>query len=59
MAIGNQEGKKRYEVEIIAEQVDFLTPKGNNSQTKVKDEWDELGGEVNIEDIGMGEETPF
>lgn len=56
-----QDGQKRKVVEITAEDVEFLTPKGSQSappRPPKNDEWSDLGTEVNLDDINS-DEPPF
>lgn len=68
----NQEGQKRKITEVVADDVRFLSSKGGSDTTNTsykknigqKDEWEELGREVSLEDIdiveqGPDEEIPF
>jgi len=54
----NQEGKKIKTVQIVADEVEFLSPKGDKPATKTaEDQWSDLGKEVRLEDIDMIEES--
>lgn len=50
-----QEGQKRKVTEIVVDEVEFLSPKGESKQTesKPKDDWADLGKEVRLEDVEM------
>ena len=50
----NQEGKKIYITEVVADRVEFLDKKGDKHAEKKGDSWDELGREVRLEDVDMG-----
>lgn len=63
----NQEGKKVYVTEIVAEEVEFLSKStggiNQGSQKPKGDDWDKYGREVNIDDIDKADsgedEIPF
>jgi len=44
----NQEGKKVYVTEVVVEQVEFL---GKGQKKEQQDEWEDLGTEINDDDI--------
>lgn len=46
----NQSGAKVKVTEIVADEVEFLTPKGG-SKPESKSGWDDIGKEVNTDDI--------
>lgn len=58
-----QDGQKRKITEVVVDEVEFLSPKGETRQAEKKgDSWDELGREVRLEDVEMGgaeEDVPF
>jgi len=54
----NKDGVKVKVTEIVADEVDFLSPKGDKpagQQPSESDSWDDLGREVRLEDIDMVE----
>ena len=53
-----QDGQKRTVIEIVADEVDFLTPKGDArpSSPPQQDQWSNLGIELNMEDT---DDAPF
>lgn len=56
-----QDGQKRKVVEIVADDVDFLTPKGGQfapPRPPKDDEWSEIGSEITLDDINT-DEPPF
>lgn len=60
----NQEGKKVYVTEVVADEVRFLDGKKKEGQQESKeanDSWDDLGREVKLEDLDIpdGDEIPF
>ena len=58
----NKEGKKVKVVEIVADQVQFLDGKKGDDKPADKsatDQWDDLGKEIRLEDIDMGEGPEF
>ena len=64
----NKDGQKVKTVQIIADEVEFLSPKdgapGNYPNTKkALDQWDDIGREVRLEDIDVtnhdDDEIPF
>jgi len=56
----NQEGKKIYVTEVVADDVRFLDSKGKR-QSNPKDDFSDIGREVSLEDIELGgsDEIPF
>ena len=60
----NNEGKKVYVTEVVADDIKFLDKSGDKqatSKTSAESQWDDLGKEVRLEDIDMVEESdiPF
>lgn len=60
----NQEGKKVYVTEVVADEVRFLDGKKKEGQQESKEAnggWDDLGREVKLEDLDIpdGDEIPF
>ena len=57
----NQEGRKVYITEVVADRVEFLDKKGEGKpvESKPKDDWSDLGREVTLDDISTEEEVPF
>lgn len=59
----NKDGQKRKVAEVIADNVEFLDSKGSGKSQQKSDKWDDLGREVNLKDVEMGDnpedEIPF
>ena len=53
-----QDGQKRKVVEIVADEIDFLTPKGSQSSPPPRqeqtDDWSDIGSQIDI-----GDDAPF
>ena len=53
-----QDGQKRKVVEIVADEIDFLTPKGSQSSPpphqEQTDDWSDIGSQIDI-----GDDAPF
>jgi len=56
----NKQGQKVKTVQVMADEVEFLSPKGE-SKANSKDPWDDLGREVRLEDVDIADddEIPF
>lgn len=54
-----QDGQKRKVTEVVVDDVQFLSPKGERQAEKKDDGWDELGKEVNLEDIDLPDDATF
>jgi len=63
----NKDGHKVKVTEIVVDEIEFLSPKGDKppaAKTDAEDQWESLGREVRLEDIDMvdlpdTEEIPF
>jgi len=54
-----KDGTKRKQTQIVANEVEFLSPKGETKpQPKPHDEWDELGKDVGLGDIDIVDGDP-
>ena len=52
----NKDGHKVKVTEIVVDEIEFLSPKGDKPADKTaEDQWNDLGREVRLEDIDIGE----
>jgi single-strand DNA-binding protein len=58
----SKEGHKVKVTDIVVDEIEFLSPKGDKSADKPLDQWEDIGKEIKLEDIDMTEtdqDIPF